>query len=166
MKIDDQKKEHPEVANTKNICDIAKAGWKKTPPAFSVGRPKAESEKRIPLPVKRCGNCLQKVARGKPHPKPCAFRDCRQNISEIHMDDPRGAEIFASKIIKDKARSSDSDTITLATAGPSLTVPKPKPSPSKESKALFKDKPIPATELQKMMIVQKMSINQVKNQFF
>jgi len=23
MKIDDQKKEHPEVANTKNICDIA-----------------------------------------------------------------------------------------------------------------------------------------------
>ena len=76
------------------------------------------------------------------------------------------AEIFASNIIKDKARSSDSDTITLATAGPSLTVLKPKPSPSKESKALFKDKPIPATELQKMMIVQKMLINQVKNQSF
>ena len=84
------------------------------------------------------------------------------------MDDQRGAEIIASNLIKEKVKESSKykTTISLATKGPALSLPKPNPSPSKESEALYKNKPVPASEIQKMMVTQNMSLNQVRKQTF
>ena len=149
-----------------SICEVSKGPsfYKKVSP-YKVGRP-VSKPKTLTIPISRCSKCLQVIGKGISHPKPCGIRQRRDNIEDIYSDDPRGAEILASKVIKEKAISAFGSTISLSTAGPSLTLSKPSVPPSKATKALYKDQPIPAEELKKMMIAQNMSLNQMKRQTF
>ena len=151
------------VANTVQTANNFKKPFKK-------GRPLNQGPSRLAmaLPVRRCNCCLQIIGKGINHPQPCGLRDRRENVTRIVLDDQRGAEIIASHVIKEKVKDSSKDqtAISLATKGPSVSLPKPNPSPSKESEALYKDKPVPASEIQKMMVTQNMSLNQVGKQLF
>ena len=133
---------------------------------FKRGRPKHLGPERLalPTPIKVCQRCYQVTGKGIAHPQPCNLTDRRENIKGIVDEDPRGSEILVSSVIKQKINeSNDKNAITLATCGPSMTVPKPDPPPSRACKALFQDKPVTASELSKMMLVNDLSLNQVKN---
>jgi hypothetical protein len=150
-----------------SICKVANA-FGNTKKPFKADRPSHEGPERmaIPLPIRRCSTCFQITGTGINHL--CGLTARRANVEEIVLDDQRGAEIIASNVIKEKVKESSKEeaTISLATKGRAITLPKPGPPPSKESEALYKNQPIPATEIQKMMVKQNFSLNQVKNQTF
>ena len=110
-------------------------------------------------------HCLQIVGKGVKHPQPCGLVERRDNLENILDKDPRGAELLATSVIKDKVSESEGNTIQLATSGPNpLTIPKPDLPPSRARKALFKDEPVPASEVCKLMQVNNLSKNQLKKQ--
>ena len=64
------------------------------------------------------------------------------------QSDPRGYEILASKLIREKEKSAPktSSTISLETAAPGHQMTLNKPQTRSAKRALFIDSPIPATE--------------------
>ena len=157
---------------TCSICSIARSnagqignkfgGYTKTG-AFPKGRPALPGPPRLPSPgiVRKCKVCEQVIGRGIPHPQPCGLNGRRKNVQSLLEQDPKGAEMAASSLIRQKrAFAKDSASINLATPGVPMTLPNAsKPSCSK---ALFKDSPVPAEKFQDMLTLGKFSINQIQ----
>ena len=75
--------------------------------------------------------------------------------------DPRGAELQATSVLKQKASEAPgSARVALASGSRELKVSTP--GPSRTKKALFPDAPIPAEELHKLQTVASLSQNQTK----
>lgn len=155
------------VGCTCSICKVAIIVSNEKP--YPKGRPPHEGPKRIAwrLPVKRCSRCFQITGQGIKHPE-CGITERRENVTAIVQDDQRGAEIISSTVIKEKVKESckDKTNISLATNGPNISLPKPCPPKSKQSEALYIDKPIPASEIQRMMVTNNLSLNQVQKHTF
>ncbi len=73
---------------------------------------------------------------------------------------------MASNVVRDKLDSAKEKKVTLATHCPTKPMTLSEQKPPSRVKALYSDKPIPASELKKMMQVNNMSLNQVKKQSF
>ena len=128
-----------------------------------VGRPRKPTVSRLPdrKPVTICQRCAQVVGRGIPHDPNCTISDRRENLHALVMVDPRGREIEAANLIKEKLKLSEaagtsSPIVPLATnSGKPFNVePQPKAS---TSKALYHDQPIPEAEWQKISIAANLS---------
>ncbi len=153
-----------------SICLITKnpVGTKsnrKSP--YKAGRP-ITSIPTLPLPkpVKLCQRCFSVIGKGIKHPQPCTLTDRRDNIGVILEEDPRGLEIVASNVVRDKIEATKDKKVKLATQSPYSLLTITEPKPQSRVKALYSDKPMPASELRKMMQVNNMSLNQVKKQSF
>ena len=74
---------------------------------FERGRPSLPGPKQLltPKPMTVCTRCLQTVGPGINHPKHCTIKDRRQNIQDLVEQDPRGAEMAASALLKEKMTS-------------------------------------------------------------
>ena len=155
---------------TCSICTIARAnpkesGYNSHEKSFPLGRPPTQNPRRLPVakPVTVCGMCLQVIGKGISHPKPCGISQRHDNLAAKLMDDPRGAEIVASSVIKQKVgeSSADASCISLATKGRDFSVPVP--SSTTPSKALYAGKALPVSELSKLQNVTNMSYKQMEN---
>ena len=152
---------------TCDICKKATENAVSTPGRFAgpgqgrsheVGRPPLHTVSRLPdrKPVTICQRCAQVVGRGIPHDPNCSITNRRENVHAMLMVDPRGREIEAANLIKEKlklneAAGTSSPIVPLATnSGKSYNVqPQPKAS---TSKALYHGKPIPEAEWQKVTL--------------
>ena len=128
-----------------------------------IGRPRIPAVSRLPdrKPVTICQRCVQVVGRGIPHNPNCTISDRRENIHTMVMVDPRGREIEAANLIKEKlklneAAGTSSPIVPLATnsGNPFNVQPQPKAS---TSKALYHNKPIPEAEWQKISLAGHLS---------
>lgn len=119
-----------------------------------------------PRPIKVCQRCRQVIGRGIFHPSNCTITDRRENIRQSLEEDPRGAEIAASELLKQKAEEAPkgASSVQIATKGPlPLSVPVPGSSnPMKARKCLFDNSPVPAAAVSQMMQSEGLSLNKVK----
>ena len=158
---------------TCSICLIARAnpgqvghtfGGKTKKGPFPVGRPPLPGPKRLatPKPIRICKRCKQVIGKGIQHPQPCGISDRRANLHDAMLEDPRGAEMAASALIKEKidAAPKDSSCIQLATSGLPTNIPIN--CPSRARKSLFQDESVPASELQRLMTLNNMSQKQTE----
>ena len=62
-----------------------------------------------------------------PHPQPCSIFDRKENHLDAVLGDPKGAEMSASALIKQKvdAAPKDASSIQLATSGSPTNIPMP-----------------------------------------
>ena len=154
------------------ICKVALAnpsqvghsfgGQNKTGP-HQIGRPPNPEPKpnTLPLakPVTICSRCRQLIGKGISHPQPCTLTDRRENITNEVNQDQRLKETIAANVVKDKvSQAGDGDKfIELATpSGRTLKVAITKSDRDRVAK-YYGDKPIPASELKKLMIHNKMT---------
>ena len=114
------------------ICEIGRQhlnhegnkNWSKTGhQPFKKGRPKAFGPSLLPdaKPVTICDRCKRKIGPGISHPQPCKLTDLRESLQELNELDPRGFEIAASEMLKNKMAAqpnSSSPTISIATKSP------------------------------------------------
>ena len=150
------------VENTNCSCSICKiatswvgsdaAKFGKGIPPHKHGNPGFQIPQRLPArkPIKVCERCRQVIGKGIPHPDPCTLTDRRLNLHELSLEDPKGRELEATAVVKEKlAEAAGTSTyVPLATrSGKSFNVQAHKPS---SSKALFQDKPITLDEWQKV----------------
>ena len=130
---------------------------------FKLGRPKIPIVKMLstPRPILRCKRCLGLYGKGIPHPQPCGLEQRRKVIAEIMLQDPEGWEMSAASILSRKANAENkSDTIQLkSNHHKDINIAIPGPS---RRRTLFRDKPIPASEVQKLMTLNKMSLKDVR----
>lgn len=134
------------------ICDIARDTTPK--PKANVGRPRSESSV-IQSPMgKGCSKCLTKIAKGIKHD--CSEKSLLNNMQTLSEKHPRTSEIFVSSQIQKKAEEQKSDTVSLATKGLPCTVTS-KNSKAYVPRALFPDKPIPSSEINKIQVACNLS---------
>lgn len=133
------------------ICNLAKVnrgtpGNSKEVP-FTLGRPRQQP---LSKPVKICPECFLTVEKGKSHQ--CNLENRRKNLQEHLSKDPRGMEMAAAKVVRDKvSEASTSDqSIELRTGG-GKTMVMPNPKRQSTSKALHPDSPVLAAELRTVM---------------
>ena len=162
---------------TCDICKIATENAVTAPDRFAgpgqgraheAGRPPIPTVSRLPdrKPVTICQRCAQVVGRGIPHDPNCSITNRRENVHAMLMVDPRGREIEAANLIKEKlklneAAGTSSPIVPLATnSGKSYNVqPQPK---ANTSKALYHGKPIPEAEWQKVSLAAVLTGKQRK----
>ena len=150
------------VQNTNCSCSICKiaTSWVGSDPAkfgkgvsvHKVGRPASETLQRLPerKPFKVCERCWTVLGKGKPHPNPCGATERRLNLHEMSLQDPRGRELEATQVVKEKLAEAAGTSVYVPMAtgsGKPFNVQAHKPS---SSKALFHDKPIPLSEWEKI----------------
>lgn len=124
-------------------------------PSTSSASASASPALPSPGPITICKRCLRPIGKGIPHPANCGITERRESISQQLSADPRGRELVASAVVREKAGCSGTSSVSLATKSSlPLRVQVPRPS---ASKALFKDEPIPASEVQRMMVATKLS---------
>lgn len=73
---------------------------------FPVVRPPLTGPKRLatPKPIRICKHCRQVIGKGIPHPQPCGISERRENLQDSMHEDPRGAEMAASALLRQKNR--------------------------------------------------------------
>ena len=64
----------------------------------SIGPPKLAT----PKPITVCSRCRQVVGKGIPHSKNCTISDRRVNLHNLSLEDPRGRELEAGQVYKEK----------------------------------------------------------------
>ena len=111
-----------------------------------------------------CRKCLTEKRRGISHQ--CNITTRRENMEKLQSEDPKGAEIAASKIVKQKmatAKGEGSSTFSLQSGG-SKPMNLPIPSPSKNVQAKYADPntPIPAEQLSRLKVNANLSMNQTR----
>ena len=137
----------------------------KKPGPYPLGRPQVEDVQlqRLPSPkpIRICKRCRNVIGKGISHPQPCGLSERRTSLEHMFHEDSKGLEIAASALIRKKVANSpdDTSTIKLATGGRQLTLSKPGPS-SHTKKALFQDKPIPASAFLELKTECKLSQKQ------
>ena len=120
-----------------SICTIASAYCGQTGNKFGssnnglfpLGRPFLQGPKIFVTskPIKVCEQCRQIIGKGISHPQPCTNR--RQVLQSSLSEDPRGAELIASSLIREMVASDPkaSLVIQLITRGMPLIVSKSYP---------------------------------------
>ena len=103
---------------------------------------------------------MQVIGRGISHPQPCTMTDRRANVQSILLEDPKGAEMAAHALVKQKGDTSRMDTSSMKLATRAGERPISKAGPSRSNEALFLDKTVPVTELQRLMVVNNLSKKQ------
>lgn len=131
---------------------------------FPVVRPPLTGPKRLatPKPIRICKHCRQVIGKGIPHPQPCGISERRENLQDSMHEDPRGAEMAASTLIRHKidAAPKDSSSIQLATSGMPMNIPIP--GRARVRKSLFQEQSVLTSELQRLMSLNNMSQKQTE----
>ena len=161
--------------STDCTCDICKvatahvgAGFNRSmDDPWAMGKPKGQGPKPLamvsPRPWNLCHRCLQPVGRGINHPQPCNIRSRRENMESLLQEDPRGAEIAAANLVKQKLdeSSGSQSSLQLSTAGRRpINVQKLEPADVKRQ--LFQEEPISAASVQELISGQGLSLTKTE----
>ena len=153
------------------ICKVATESVKNAPGkcgqgqlhSHKAGRPLVKTP-TLPVakPVTVCQRCRQVIGKGIRHPQPCTLTDRRSNLHSESLVDPRGREMEAVAVYKEKlSEAAGTSTYVPFASQSSSSFQIPKPQASRVV-APFESKPIPAEALAKVSDRLNLSENKTK----